>query len=82
MDSTPTAPAKQTYADPRGARLAAIADAAQARKLLGQAAQHAMLPDGRHQVQLYDRAAGRLRIGTGATVAEAIRNMRMEASGK
>jgi hypothetical protein len=54
------------------------AGAAEAHSLLGQAAQHQQLDDGRHQVQLYDHAAGKLRVGIGATVAEAVRQVRQQ----
>jgi hypothetical protein len=62
----------------RAARLAEISAAAQARAALGQAAQYTQLPGGSHRVAVYDRAAGRLLVGTGATVAEAIVNVRQE----
>jgi hypothetical protein len=55
---------------------AAISAAAEARSLLGQCAHHELLPDGTHRVQLYDRAAGKLLIGTGRTVAAAVGNLR------
>jgi hypothetical protein len=54
----------------------AIRAGAEARAALGQAATYALLPDGTHQVQLFDRAAGKLLVGTGATVAEAVANAR------
>ena len=62
----------------RAARLAQIVAGAEARAALGQAAQYAPLPDGRHRVSIYDRSAGRLLVGTGATVSEAIANARKE----
>ena len=57
----------------RQARIAAICDGARVREALGQAATHRRLPDGRHEVSLYDRAAGRLCTWTGRTLTAAIR---------
>jgi hypothetical protein len=57
---------------------AAISAAAQARALLGQAAHHELMPDGWHRVTIYDRAALKLRVGVGATVAEAVRQVRQQ----
>jgi hypothetical protein len=54
----------------------AISSAAIVREALGQAAQYQRLEDGRHRVQLYDRAAGRLLVGEGRTVAEAVRQIK------
>ncbi|MGA2034438.1 MAG: hypothetical protein ABSG68_19505 [Thermoguttaceae bacterium] len=59
-------------------RVAAIRAGAEVRAALGQAAQYAPLPDGRHRVSIYDRSAGRLLVGTGATLSEAIQNVREE----
>ncbi|MGA2065810.1 MAG: hypothetical protein ABSG86_12615 [Thermoguttaceae bacterium] len=59
----------------------AIRAAAEARSLLGQAAHHEMLPDGPHKVSLYDRTARRLLVGIGATVAEAVANVRQQQGG-
>jgi hypothetical protein len=56
----------------------AIRAGAEARALLGQCATHALLPDGTHKVQLYDRAAGKLLVGTGVTVSEAVAKIREE----
>jgi hypothetical protein len=56
----------------RADRAAEIAAAATVRSALGQAVVHRQLPNGRCQVQLYDRDAGRLRAWEGATLAEAI----------
>ena len=64
----------------RASTTAEIVAAAQARTLLGQAAQHQLLADARHRVQVFDRTAGRLLVGTGATVSEAIANMSKEDS--
>ncbi len=49
--TVPTPAATRTHAD-RQERIAAILDAAQARRCLGQAARHCRLPDGRHEVVL------------------------------
>jgi hypothetical protein len=63
------------------ATLAGIRAGAEARAALGQAAHHELTPDGRHQVSIFDRAAGRLLVGTGATLAEAIGQVRGEHGG-
>jgi hypothetical protein len=60
---------------------AAISYAAQARSLLGQAAHHELLPDGQHKVSLYDRAAHRLVVGVGATVAQAVAQVQRQYGG-
>jgi hypothetical protein len=67
--------------DARAARLAEIVAGAEPRALLGQAATHTLLPDGTHTVQLYDRAAGRLLVGVGPTVTEAVANLNHERGG-
>jgi hypothetical protein len=64
----------------RAIRIAAIVAAAQARAALGQAAQYERLPDGRHRVSIFDLAAGRLLIGVGVSVQEAIDDLRKEPS--
>jgi hypothetical protein len=61
--------------------VAAIRAAAEARSLLGQAATHELLPDGRHRVAIYDRTAGKLLIGVGASVAQAVENLTRERGG-
>jgi hypothetical protein len=71
-DSTSTTSATTTT------RIDAIRAAAEARAELGQAAHHELLPDGTHKVQLYDRSARRLLVGIGATVAEAMANVKKE----
>ncbi|MGA2066502.1 MAG: hypothetical protein ABSG86_16115 [Thermoguttaceae bacterium] len=63
------------------ATIEAIRSAAEAREALGQAATHQQLDDGRQQVQFYDRAAGRLLVGTGATVAAAVARVRQQHGG-
>ncbi len=54
------------------ARIEAIRDAAITRAALGQAAHHELLPDGRHQVRLFDRSAGIMREWSGDTLDDAI----------
>ena len=56
----------------RRARVDAIRDGAITREHLGQAATHRLLPDGRHEISVYDRAAGELRQFTGETLDQAI----------
>ena len=68
--STSTTPTTTDTA--RSARIEAIRNGAVVRAALGQAAHHELLLDGRHHVSVFDQARGRLREGTGATVAEAI----------
>ena len=59
----------------------AIRSGAEARSLLGQAAHHELLLDGRHRVSIFDRSAGRLLVGIGATVAEAVAQVRQQHGG-
>jgi hypothetical protein len=56
----------------------AIRATAEVRAALGQAAHHELMPDGWHRVTIYDRAALKLRVGVGATVAEAVRQVRQQ----
>lgn len=63
------------------ARIAEIVAGAQTRAALGQAAQHAIRDDGGHEVRVYDRTTGRLLVGIGATVAEAVANIAPEEGG-
>jgi hypothetical protein len=65
-------------ADTRAAAVAGIRVAAEVRAALGQAGHHELLPGGQHKVALFDRAAGKLRGGVGATVAAAVANAREE----
>ncbi|MGA2064827.1 MAG: hypothetical protein ABSG86_07655 [Thermoguttaceae bacterium] len=62
--------------------VAAIRAGAEVRSRLGQAATHTLLPDGTHKVQLYDRSAGRLLVGEGRTVAQAVASLRCEQGGR
>ncbi|MGO8748327.1 MAG: hypothetical protein ACLQNE_20325 [Thermoguttaceae bacterium] len=50
----------------------AIRDGAVTRGILGQAATHRRLSDGRHEVSIFDRGAGELRVFSGETIDEAI----------
>jgi hypothetical protein len=56
----------------RRARIQAIADAAAVREALGQGAHHRRLPDGRHEIHVFDRRAGELRTWTADALAAAI----------
>jgi hypothetical protein len=63
----------------RAARIAAIVAGAQTRAALGQSAQYELLPDGRHKVSIY--TGGRLLVGIGAMVGEAIAKIMEEPRG-
>ncbi|MGA2621556.1 MAG: hypothetical protein ABSF26_28470 [Thermoguttaceae bacterium] len=69
-----------TTAQARAARLAAIVAAAEVYRTVGQAAHHELLDDGQHRVTLYDRTAGKLLVGVGQTVAQAVAELRKEPS--
>jgi hypothetical protein len=62
----------RTQLTDRQSRIDSIRDAAITCRALGQAATHRRAPDGRHEVAMFDRAAGRLRVYRGKTLAEAL----------
>ena len=71
--ATPTTDRTAEREAARRQRVVGIQAGATVRAALGQAAQHELTPDGQHVVRL------RGMIGVGATVAEAIENIREEA---
>ena len=74
--STTRDDATQTVDLERAARVEKIRNAVLVRAALTQAANHRRLSDGRHEITVYDHAAGRLLVFVGRTVEAAIRKAR------